>query len=72
VPYFEIWAYVASEGFGSNRQATATRLLAKITGACDRLLKFPLSGAPRVQLAPDFTVALVAGDAVPNAGPPWA
>ena len=43
----EIWAYVAVEA----SETTATRLLAKINGACDRLPTFPGSGAPRGQLA---------------------
>jgi toxin ParE1/3/4 len=48
----EIWAYVASEA----SEPSATRLLAKITGACDRLLTFPLSGATRDQLAAGLRV----------------
>lgn len=43
----EIWAYLALEA----SEATASRLVADIKTDVDGLLNFPLSGAPRDQLA---------------------
>ncbi|HWA88913.1 MAG TPA: type II toxin-antitoxin system RelE/ParE family toxin [Rhizomicrobium sp.] len=48
----EIWAYLA----GETSEATATRFVAAIQAHFEPLRHFPLSAAPRPQLAPGLRV----------------